>query len=69
MLESMIKLNICTYISNKPSASTVLDFSNNQEIQHLVERKYFFTNQCSKRLFVDMRDSLGVTGKGPIETE
>ena len=53
----------CAYISNKPSTSTMLDFSNNQEIQHMVERKYFLTNQSSKRLFVNMRDSLGVTGK------
>ena len=30
----------------------------------------FFTNQYSKRLFIDMRDSLGVTGKKrPIENE
>ena len=41
----------------------MLDFSNNQEIQDTVERRDFFTNQCSKRLFIDMRDSLGVTGK------
>ena len=53
----------CAYISNKPSISTMLDFSNNREIQDVVERRDFFKNQCSKRLFIDMRDSLGVTGK------
>ena len=56
----------CAYISNKPSTSTMLDFSNNQEIQDKVERRDFFTNQCSKRLYIDMRDSLGVTGKNDL---
>ena len=41
----------------------MLDFSNNQEVQDTLERRDFFTNQCSKRLFTDMRDSLGVTGE------
>ena len=31
----------CPYISNKPSKSTMLDFSNNQEIQDTVERRDF----------------------------
>ena len=53
----------CAYISNKPSTSTMSDFSNIQKIQDTVERKGFFTSQCSKRLFIDMRDSLGITGK------
>ena len=56
----------CAYITNKPSTSTMLDFSNNQEIQDKVERRDFFTNQCSKRLYIDMRDSLGVTGKNDL---
>ena len=48
----------------------MLDFPNNQGIQDTVERRDFFTNQYSKRLFIDMRDSLGVTGKKrPIENE
>ena len=41
----------------------MLDFPNNQGIQDTVEGRDFFTNQYSKRLFIDMRDSLGVTGK------
>ena len=41
----------------------MLDFSNNQEIHDTVERRFFFTNQCSKRLFIDMRDSLDATQK------
>ena len=41
----------------------MLDFPNSQGIQDTVERRDFFTNQCSKMLFIDMRDSLGVTGK------
>ena len=48
----------------------MLDFPNNQGIQDTVEGRDFFTNQYSKRLFIDMRDSLGVTGKKrPIENE
>ena len=54
---------LCAYVSNKPNTSTMLDFSSNQEIQDTVERRDFFTNQCLKRLFIDMRDSLGVTEK------
>ena len=53
----------CAHISNKPSTSTMLDFSNYQEIQGMVKRRDFFTNQFSKRLFVNMRDSLGVMRK------
>ena len=52
-----------TCISNKSSTSTMLHFSSNQEIQDTVERREFFTNQCSKMLFIDMRDSLRVTGR------
>ena len=36
----------CAYISNKPSSSTTLEFSNNQEIQDTVEKRDFFTNRC-----------------------
>ena len=39
------------------------DFQEIQEIQDTVESKIFFTNQCSKRLFINIIDSLGVTGK------
>ena len=41
----------------------MLDFSNNQEIQNTVEKRDFFTENTSKRIFIDMRDSLGITGK------
>ena len=41
----------------------MFDFSYNQKIHDTVERRDFFANQSSKRLFIDMRGSMGVTGK------
>ena len=41
--------NAC--ISNKPSTLTMLDFSNNQEIQDTVEKKYFFQGEYIKKNF------------------
>ena len=49
------------YISNGSSAKTFLDFSNNKEVQNWTSRQKFFTNQASKRLYIDLRDSLGLT--------
>ena len=51
------------YISNGSSAKTFLDFSNNKEVQNATSRQKFFTNQASKRLYIDLMDSLGVTEK------
>ena len=51
------------YISNASSAKTFLDFSNNKEVQNAMSRQIFFTNQASKRLYIDLRDSLGLTRK------
>ena len=56
------------YISNGSSAKTFLNFSNNKEVQNAMSRQEFFTNQASKRLYIDLRDSLGLTGKkNPIK--
>ena len=41
----------------------MLDFRNNQEIQDTAEKRDFFTENTSKRIFIDMRDSLGMRGK------
>ena len=41
----------------------MLDFSNNQEIQNTVEKRNFFTENTSKIIFIDMRNSLGIAGK------
>ena len=51
------------YISNGSSAKTFLDFSNHKEVQNAKSRQTFFTNQASKRLYIDLRDSLGLIGK------
>ena len=48
------------YISNGSSAKTFLDFSNNKEVQNGTSRQKFFTNQASKKLYIDLRDSLGL---------
>ena len=53
----------CAYISNKPSTLAMLDFSNNHEIKDTVEKRYVFMENTSKIIFIDMRDSLGITGK------
>ena len=50
-------------LPNTPSTSTFLDFSNNHEIQNNVKRENFFTDTTTKRLYIGLRDSLGVTGK------
>ena len=41
----------------------MLDFSNNQEVQETMQWRYFFTTNASERLYIDMRNSLGYTGK------
>ena len=41
----------------------MLDFSNNHEIKDTVEKRYVFMENTSKIIFIDMRDSLGITGK------
>ena len=41
---------LCAYISNKPSTSTMLDFSNNQETQDTVERRDFFQKSVFKKV-------------------
>ena len=53
----------CTYISNRPSNQTMLDFSKNQEVQQTVQLRDYFTTVASEGLYIDMRDSLGATGK------
>ena len=53
----------CAYISNRPSNETILDFSKNQEAQQTVQLRDYFTTAASERLYIDMRDSLGVTDK------
>ena len=40
-----------------------IDFSNNKEGQNATSWQRFFTNQASKQLYIDLRDSLGLTGK------
>ena len=57
------------YISNGSSVKKFLDFSSNKEVQNATSQQKFFTNQASKRLYIDLRDSLGLTGKkDPIKT-
>ena len=51
------------YISNRPGNQTMLDFSKNQEVQKTVQLRDYFTTVASERIYVDMRDSLGVAGK------
>ena len=51
------------YISNRGSTLTMLDFSNNQEVQETIQRRDFFTANASERIYIDMRNSLGYTGK------
>ena len=53
----------CACITNKPSTLTMLDFRKNQEIQDTAEKRDFFTENTSKRIFIDMTNSLGITGK------
>ena len=53
----------CVYISNRSSTLTMLDFSNNQEIEEITQRRDYFTNLAGEKLYIDMRDSLGYTGK------
>ena len=53
----------CAYITNTPSTNTFLDFPNNRDIQTNVKKENFFTNTTVKRLYINLRDSLGVTGK------
>ena len=52
----------CTYISNSSSTKTMLNFSLNKEEQQATERRDFFTNQSSEKLYIDMRETLGYTG-------
>ena len=53
----------CAYTSNRPSNQTMLDFSKSQEVQQTVQLRDYFTTAASERLYIDMRDSLGATGK------
>ena len=41
----------------------MLDFSKNQEVQQTVQLRDYFTTAAWERLYIDMRDSLGATGK------
>ena len=41
----------------------MLDFSNNQEVQETIQQRDFFTTNAFERLYMDMRNSLGYTGK------
>ena len=41
----------------------MLDFSKNQEVQKTIQLRDYFTTVASERIYVDMRDSLGVAGK------
>ena len=41
----------------------MLDFSNNQEVQETIKRRDFFTTNASERLYMDMKNSSGYTGK------
>ena len=63
--DDQVKLywQVVAYISNISSAKTFLDFSNNKEVQNVMSRQKFFTNQASKRLYMNLRDSLGLSGK------
>ena len=60
----------CTYVSNKPSTSTMLDFSNYQEIQDTVERIIFFHKSVFKKV-IYQRERFSVCNrkKRLIETE
>ena len=51
------------YISNGSSAKTFLDFSNNKEVKNATSRQTFFTSKASKQLYINLRESLGLTGK------
>ena len=51
------------YISHGNSVKTFLDFSNNKEVQNTMSQQKFFTNQASEWLYIDLRDSLGLSGK------
>ena len=53
----------CEYIIKRPSNQTMLDFSNNHEIQETVQLRDFFITSAAVQLYVDMRDSLDATGK------
>ena len=53
----------CAYISNKPSNQMMLDFPKNQQVQQTVQLRDYFTMAASERLYIDMGDSLGATGK------
>ena len=53
----------CAYISNRPSNQTMLDFSKNQKVQQTVQLRDYFTAAASERLYINMRESLGATGK------
>ena len=53
----------CEYITNTLSTNTFLDFSNNREIKNNMKRENFFTDTTAKRLYINLRDSFGVTGK------
>ena len=56
------------YISNSSSAKTFLDFLNNKEVKNATSRQTFFTNQASKWLYIDLRDSLAlIEKKDPIK--
>ena len=41
----------------------MLDFSNNQEVQETIQQRDFFTTNAFERLYMDMRNLLGYTGK------
>ena len=41
----------------------MLDFSNNQEVQEIIQWRDFFTTNVSESLYIDMRNLLGYTGK------
>ena len=53
----------CAYTTNTLSTNTFLDFSNNREIKNNMKRENFFTDTTAKRLYINLRDSFGVTGK------
>ena len=51
------------YISHGNSVKTFLDFSNNKEVKNAMSQQKFFTNQASEWVYIDLRDSLGLSGK------
>ena len=51
------------YISNMASTKNALDFSVNKECQQAAQRHEYFTNQKSERIYMDMRNTLGFTGR------